>query len=166
MYQIDDRVVYSTHGVCRVVAVEQKVVDRKDVTYLALEPLEKSGSRFMVPTHNAAAMAKIRPMLTLAQWQELLQSSHDQNGQWIPTDNRRKLYYRELLGNGDRIQLIEMIRTIYRHKEQQFAAGKKVHLCDDNFLHDAERIIAGELAVVLNVTYPEAVSYLRQQLQV
>ena len=165
MYQIGDQVVYSTHGVCRVVAQEQKVVDRKNVTYLALEPIDKSGSRFMVPTHNEAAMAKIRPMLNMEQWQELFNSPQIHEAQWVPVDNRRKLVYRELLANGDRLKILEMICNVYRHKELQYAAGKKVHLCDDNFLRDGERIIAGELAIVMDVPYPEALAYLRQQLQ-
>ena len=165
MYQIGDQVVYSTHGVCRVVAQEQRVVDRKEVTYLALEPVAKDGSRFMVPTHNAAAMGKIRPMLTPEQWQDLLRTPRIHEGQWIPVDNRRKQVYRELLGNGDRLPILEMICSVYRHKEHQFAVGKKVHQCDDNFLRDAERIIAGELAIVMNMEFPAALAYLREQLQ-
>lgn len=56
MYQVGDQVVYGMHGVCRVVEEEKRSVDRKQVTYLVLEPVGQSGSKFLVPTHNAAAM--------------------------------------------------------------------------------------------------------------
>ena len=56
MYQIGDQVVYGIHGVCCVVEQEERVIDRKRVTYLVLEPVGQDGSRYLVPTHNAAAM--------------------------------------------------------------------------------------------------------------
>ena len=64
MYQVGDQVVYGVHGVCKVVDQEERVIDRKKVIYLALEPIGQAGSRYFVPTHNAAAMAKVRNMLS------------------------------------------------------------------------------------------------------
>ena len=61
MYQIGDKVIYGMHGVCLVADLEKRIVDKKEVTYLALEPAGQSGSRFLVPTHNAAAMQRCAP---------------------------------------------------------------------------------------------------------
>ena len=58
-----------------------------------------------------------------------------------------------------------MICCIYRHRQAQFAAGKKIHQCDDNFLRDAERLIAGELGAVMEMDQPEALNYLREKLK-
>ena len=58
MYQIGDKVLYGMHGVCVVIDLEKRTLDGKQVTYLVLEPAGQSGSRFLVPSHNAAAMAK------------------------------------------------------------------------------------------------------------
>ena len=63
MYQIGDQVVYGMHGVCNVADLEKRSVDGKQMTYLALEPVSQQGSRYLVPTHNPAAMAKVRPLL-------------------------------------------------------------------------------------------------------
>ena len=65
MYQIGEVVLYGIHGVCRVVDTEERVLDRKKVAYLVLEPLEQNGARFFVPSHNPAAMAKLRFMTHL-----------------------------------------------------------------------------------------------------
>ena len=64
MFQVGDRVVYGIHGVCDIKDSETQTVDRKKVTYLVLEPLGQPGSRYMVPTHNAVAMGKLKKMLT------------------------------------------------------------------------------------------------------
>ena len=43
--------------------------------------------------------------------------------------------------------------------------GKEVHICDENFLHDAEKILAGEIQAVLGYTNAEALEYLASRLQ-
>ena len=165
MYHAGDQVVYGMHGVCRVIQEEQKIVDRKTVTYLVLEPLGQSGSRFLVPTHNAVAMGKIRPMLTKEALDAMLSSEAVRADGWIPDEGQRKQMYRELIGSGDRVKLAQMVRTLYRHKTAQLAAGRKVHLCDDNFLRDAEKLLISEAAVVLGFDQEQAKQYIRQKLK-
>lgn len=165
MYQVGDRVVYGIHGVCQVVAMEERVVDRKKVVYLALEPVGQGGSRYLVPTHNAAAMGKLRKMLNAEEIQAMFSSEQIYRGEWIPDENRRKQLYRERIAGGNCMVLLEMICTIYRHKKEQTAAGKKFHQCDENFLRDAERLVAGELATAMEIPLPEAITYLREQLK-
>ena len=58
-----------------------------------------------------------------------------------------------------------MVRTLYRHKKAQTTAGKKVHLCDDNFLRDAEKLLASEVSVVLEMDADQAKQYLRAKLR-
>jgi len=125
MYQVGDQVVYGIHGVCRVSALEERVIDRKRVTYLALEPMGQEGAKYLVPTHNAAAMSKLRSMLTPSELEALLHSSQVRTDGWIRDENLRKQTYRELISGGDRQKLMQMVHTLYRHRAAQTAAGKK-----------------------------------------
>lgn len=165
MYQAGDRVVYGMHGVCSVVAQEERTVDRKRITYLVLEPIGQNGSRYLVPAHNAGAMSKLRPMLTKEKLEQLFSSDEIRADCWITEENQRKQTYRELIGSGDRVKLMGMVRSLYRHRDTQNAAGKKVHLCDENFLRDAERVLASEIALVMETDSESAKSFLRKQLQ-
>lgn len=165
MFQIGDQVVYSVHGVCRVVDKEERVIDRKRVTYLALEPVGQEGSRYLVPTHNEAAMSKLRHMLSQEALSALMESEEVRADGWIRDENLRKQTYRELIGSGDRAKLMQMVRTLYRHKAAQSAAGRKVHLCDDNFLRDAEKLLTGEVAIVMNLDPEQAKQYIRSKLK-
>ena len=90
MYQIGDQVVYGIHGACRVQSLEKQLVDKKRVTYLVLEPLAQEGARYLVPTHNEAAMAKIRPMLSAQELDALLDSHQSRTDGWIRDENQRK----------------------------------------------------------------------------
>lgn len=165
MYQVGNQVVYGIHGVCRVVDQEERVVDRKRVTYLALEPVGQDGSRYLVPTHNAAAMAKLRPMLSKQELEAMMDSEEVKTDGWIGDENQRKQVYRDLISSGDRAKLMQMVHTLYRHKAKQTAAGRKVHLCDDNFLRDAEKLLLGEVSIVMNLDAEQAKQFLRSKLK-
>jgi len=152
------------HGVCMITDLEQRMVDSKMVTYLVLEPPGQAGSRYMVPSHNAAAMAKIRPMLSRADMEALLASEVIRADGWIPEEAKRKQRYRELISGCDREQLACMICSLYRHQSEQTEAGKRLHMCDENFLRDAEKLLSGEIAAALDVTPADALKYLRKKL--
>ena len=74
-------------------------------------------------------------------------------GEWIQDDNRRKQAYRDLMSAGDTIAMAKMVYQVQQHKERVFAAGKKFHQCDDTFLRDAQRLIAGEMSVAMEMAY-------------
>ena len=64
-----------------------------------------------------------------------------------------------------REQLSGMVAALYRHRAALTAAGKKIHMSDDNFLRDAEKILSGEIAAALNQTPSDALKYLRKKLK-
>lgn len=164
MYQVGEYVVYGVHGVCRVIGTEKQLVNRKRTQYLVLEPLAQSESRFYLPTENPAAMAKLNAVLSAEELSLLLASDEVRQDSWIKEENLRKQYYRDLIGSGDRVALMKMVRTLYRYKAAQTAAGRKFHQSDDNFLRDAEKLLASEISLVLELPQDEARNYLRDQL--
>lgn len=165
MFQVGDKVVYGIHGVCDVTRQEERIIDRKRVSYLVLEPAGQPGSCYLVPAHNAAAMSKLKHMLSREDLENLMQSEKVKADGWISDENQRKQSYRELISSGDREKLMCMVRSLYLHKNSQTAAGRKCHLCDENFLRDAEKLLCSEISVVMNMEYDQAKQYLRENLQ-
>ena len=164
MYQAGEWVVYGIHGICRVVGTEKQLVNRKRTQYLVLEPLSQSESRFYLPMENPVAMAKLNAVLSRDALCELLASDQIRQDVWINEENQRKQCYRELITSGDRIALLRMIRSLYSYKEAQLASGRKFHQSDDNFLRDAEKLMASEIALVMQMSTENARTYLREQL--
>ena len=160
MYQVGQQVVYGIHGVCIITDVETKIVDRKKIPFFVLEPLCQPGARFYVPAENPAALAKLSTLLTQQELTSLLSSVEKSKKAWVPDENRRKLRFRELLSSGDRKAVLEMICALQIHKAEQAEKGKKFHLCDENFLHDAEKILCSEFALVMEKSQKEAMEYL------
>lgn len=160
-----DQVVYGIHGVCRVVDIEKKTVDRKQVEYYVLQPSTHAEATYYVPVHNEAAVAKMRKMLTAAELNALLESEEILADCWISDENQRKDRYRKLIARADCAELIGMIRSLHLHKQRQLEAGKKFHLCDDNFLKDAQRLITAEVSQILNIQPGEVEGYIRSRLE-
>lgn len=164
MLQLGDRVVYGVHGVCCIVDIEQRTIDRKKAEYYVLEPLDQPGAKFYIPTHNQIAVSKLRPLLSAQELDALLLSPEARADAWITDENHRKQRYRELINSGDRVALICMIRSLHKHKEAQLAAGRKFHLCDENFLKDAQKLLSSEFSVVLNIPASAVGAYIESKL--
>ena len=163
MYQIGQKIVYGIHGVCCIVDLVEKKIDRKTICYFVLEPIDQPGSRYYVPSENQAALAKLRPLSTKEELQSLLTSPLAENG-WIPDENRRKQYYRELVSSVNLKAMIDMIRCLRLHRRQQMEQGRKFHQCDENFLRDAQKLLSTEVAMVMEIPDDQVETYLQTEL--
>ena len=164
MLQVGSQVVYGVHGVCNITGTEFRVIDRKKVEYLVLEPNDQRSAKFYVPAQNQTALSKLRPLMEKAELEALMESKDINEENWIPAENLRKQKYKEIINSADLSSVISMIRLLQRHRDEQLAAGRKFHLSDENFLRDARKILASECAVVLDIPQEDVFEYLNQKL--
>lgn len=164
MFEIGELVVYGVHGVCRVTEMREQTVGGKKQKYLVLKPVNSKATEYFVPTGNPAAMAKLFPLATREKLEALLASEEIRTSVWIPDENRRKQVYREMISGGSREKLMQAVFTLYQQKAIQKAAGRRLHMCDEGFLHDAEKRLAEEIENVMELDAPEAIAYLREKL--
>ena len=164
MLQVGSQVVYGVHGVCNITGTEFRVIDRKKVEYLVLEPNDQCGAQFYVPAQNQAALSKLRPLMEKVKLEALLESETLEVVNWIPVENLRKQQYKEMINTADLAAIISMIRLLQRHRDEQLAAGRKFHLSDENFLRDARKVLASECSVVLGIPQEEIFDYLNKKL--
>lgn len=165
MYKVGDHVVYGSHGVCHILDTEERRIDGKTRHFFVLEPLEQPGTKFYIPSQNPTALAKLRPVMTRLELDTLLSSREARSEGWIEDENQRKQRYRELIVSGDCAALIRMISSLHRHRAEQIAAGRKFHMCDENFLRDAEKILNAEFAFILGIAPSEVSAYVAAALQ-
>ncbi len=166
VFQCGDQVLYGVFGVCQILGCEMRSVDRKKVAYFVLEPVDQPGARFYVPTQNQAALAKLRKLLSKDELQALLRSEQVRRNVWIKDENQRKQRYREIIGGADRSELLSMIRCLYQHKKEQLASGRKFHLCDENFLRDAQKLLNSEFSAVLGIPTDAVGEYIQKELEI
>ena len=155
---------YGTHGICKIVAIEAKVVDRKTVDYYALEPVAQPGTRYYIPIHNSVTVSKLHPMLTRSELDKILHDPFVKSSAWIDDENSRKQYYKDLLSGGDRLLMMRMIHTLVQRRAEHLTNGKKFHQCDDNFLKEAQKLLDTEFSIVLNIPREDVKDYISQVL--
>ena len=165
MFWVGQQVIYGTHGVCRITAMEVKSVGKEKKTYYVLEPVNQPGTVFYVPSCNQAAVAKIRTILTRDEFEKMLKSEKVREDTWIDDENLRRQRYRELIVQNDRAELISMVSALYRHKKKQQESGRKFHVSDENFLRDATKMLTEEFSLVLGIPRSEVEAYMKKELE-
>ncbi|MBO4288855.1 MAG: CarD family transcriptional regulator [Lachnospiraceae bacterium] len=161
-HKVNDVVVYGTDGVCRITEITKKPFRDREVTYYVLKPLFKQSSTIFVPVDCEKLTAKMHKALSSDEILALIQSLPDQDTMWIEDEAERKVRYKEILLSGDRLQLIRMIKALYFHQEEQRAVGKKLHISDDNFFKEAQRLLHDEFSAALGIPRDEILNYIDQ----
>ena len=165
MYQIGETVLYGTEGVCTIAEVREMKIGREKASYYVLQPVHREGATIFVPLANETLLAKMRPLLSAAEIDGLLQCVRSDEPVWIEDATVRKEEFRRILTAGDRKELLGMIRTLYRHREALNGKGKRLRTNDEQMLRDAEKLLNDEFALVLNIKPREVPEYIRSRLE-
>lgn len=165
MFQKDDMVRYGAHSVCRVEDITVKDFNGAAVEYYVLRPVYNDTSTIYVPAHNHALTEKMRKVLSEGEIQALIHAMPHEESIWIDDEEARRERYREILAGGDRAELIRMIKALYHHQCEQQAKGRRLHMSDDRFFKEAEKMLHEEFALVLGIPKEQVLSYILEQLQ-
>ena len=160
MYQVNDRVVYGTHGVCEITAIgrlSMSVVNRKR-QYYTLRPVYQKDAVIYVPVDNVKI--PMRPVLTKEETEHLLEEIPQIETIWISNERERESQYKEAVLSGDCHCLVRIIKTLYRRKQSREEDGKKAAAVDERYFQQAEDLLYGELACVLGLEREEIVPYI------
>ena len=160
MYKVNDTVIYSTQGVCRIVEIAEKDFLGQKKEYYVLKSINNSGTTFFAPTGNETVLAKFRRILSKEEIQELVDSLKDEKLLWIIDENERRERFREILTAGNHRNLILMIKAIWLEKQNREAQGKKLHISDERFFREAEQLLYDEFQYVLEITKEDLISYI------
>ena len=107
----------------------------------------------------------MKRIMTKDEIYHLINDMPNEESIWISNENERKEKYKEIIFNGNRTELVQLIKTLYIHKQNQRSEGKKLHLADERFLKDAERILYDEFAYVLDITPDKGVPFIMGEIE-
>ncbi|MBR5153079.1 MAG: CarD family transcriptional regulator [Clostridia bacterium] len=160
MFQKNDIITYGTAGVCKIAGIIEKSFAGVSRSYYELIPVNSKNSTVFVPADNPALTEKMHPILSEEDICALLHSALSQELVWIPDESARKQYYKEILDRGDRLALLGAIRVLHQYHKDCQAQGKKVHVCDERFFKDAQRILYDEFSYVLHLDRDQFLTYI------
>lgn len=152
MFKVNDVVIYGTHGICKIVDIEEKIVSKVSKKYFVLKPINNNDSTFFMPTDNETLLKKMRRILTKEEVHSLIDAIPEEDTTWIANDKERKAQYKKNITNGDHLELIKMIKAIRTHKKECEAKKIRLHILDEDFCKEAEDLLCREFQYVLNIS--------------
>lgn len=165
MYQKNDIILYAPQGVCQIMDITKKEFNGKLIEYYVLRPIYSETALIYVPFASEKLAGKMRRVLSREEVCGLIRNMPEEEPEWIENEQSRRERYRQILSQGDRNALIRMIKAIYLHKQTLTGKGRKLHVADERFFKEAEKLLYDEFAVVLNIGTEEVLPFIREQLE-
>ena len=164
MYQAGETVIYGTTGVCIVEEITTRIFDGQSVKYYVLKPVIGQDSTVFVPTENERLTRNIRPILSKEELTAFIHSFPTISPLWTENEEARKELFKEALGSSSREELLGMLKGVWAHGQSLRARGKKLHIADERFVHDAEKVLYAEIAYTFGMDRSDVPSYLESVL--
>ena len=165
MFKVNDVVVYGAQGVCKILDVEEKEFMGEKRKYFVLRPVDNQKSTYFVPMNNENLLSKMRELLSKKEIDELIDSMPNQNANWIANDSERKEKYKCIISEGNRVELIKVIKAIYLEKKRREENKKRLTSSDERFLNDAEHVLHGEFQYVLGLDETQLMEYISERIE-
>lgn len=161
MFCVGQTVLYGSNGVCMVDDVTEKRIGKTKMQYYVLKPLCNNTSTLFVPTANQQLVSKMRRILTEDEAEAILRDLPP-CGDWNDNKQERSELFRAIITEGSCVELIRLIRLVRTHGQEQLAGGKRLHITDERFLKEAEKMICEEFSLVLHISRDEVLERILQ----
>ena len=164
MYSVNERIHYGGSGVCVIQEIATMRFGRTRERYYVLKPVYQNASLIYVPVENEQLVAKMRPVLSRDEVEALIESVPDIPTAWEEDPQDRKAAFDSLLRSNECRSLIVLIKTLNAHKERRQADGKSLHVSDETFLREAQRLLYDEFAGALDIQPAQVHAYIMDRI--
>jgi CarD family transcriptional regulator len=164
VYEIGDIVIYGGEGLCRIDSITEKKFDNKIISYYVLKNLLIEESVTYVPIDSGNGRSKMRAVLGKEEILELMKNIPEPTEDWIENPRERQRKFKDIIVYGDSKDLLNLMRTLQVHQEQQLDIGKKLHSADERIFKEAEKLIAEEIAYVFGIPKEESINLIMTEI--
>ena len=162
MYEIGDKVLYSTLGVMEIVDIaDQTIGDVTKKYYVLKEYASLSSSLTYIPADNEQLIAGIKPLLTKDEVIDVIKAAKMAPPlEWIEDNRARSEYYKKILASLDRVKIMVMISTVIETGKRREAEGKKNYIADETSMKKGEKLITTEFSLVIGIPESEVKDFI------
>lgn len=164
MYNVGDAVMYGAYGICRISALEKRNFTGEDKEYYILKHIGPDKNTFYVPADSEEVLSSIRCVCTKAEADALIAHMNCEGLIWIENDSKRKEEYKRIIRDGDKKEMIRLIKTLYLRRKELSIEKKKLRSFDEQYLSIAENMLFEEFAYALDIDRSEVVDYIEEHI--
>lgn len=150
MYDVGNLVLYGSNGVCEIIEITNRKIGKINFEYYVLKPIFFNTSTLFVPTKNEELVKKMRFVLSAEEINATLDNKDDEII-WVDNKTERFDYCKDIIAEGKFDRLINLVRSLHIHENDQKKRGKHLHISDERFLKEAERMVCDEISLVLDI---------------
>jgi CarD family transcriptional regulator len=151
MFHVGDLIIYSAHGVCQIDDICDKSFSGETRTYYVMHPLEDPKLTINIPTDRESIT--VLSLIDENDAGKILDSFGEESEiQWVENSNQRAQYFHQIINTGNRKDIIKLVNTLVRKKQEAEMNGKKFGQTDQKVLNSVQKILFVELAIALNTT--------------
>ena len=164
MYSIGDVVMYGTFGICKIASIEKRDFMGVENDYYILHHVYNEKNTFYVPVNNEQAVSRLHKVCSKADVDELIGHMNAEAPIWIDNEIKRKEEYSRIIKDGDKKEIIRLIKALYLHRKELYSEKKKLRSSDENYLALAENMLFEEFAYALDIDRSEVVDYIEKHI--
>ena len=153
MYKINDLVLYSTHGICKVTDITDKNFSDEIKSYYELRTLRDIKLQINIPVGSTKLqmfdlMNEKEAVTVIDSFKRAEKVTFEKNYFLSPSFNK-------MIADADRSKAVSTIYSLLLRKKQLLSEGKKVTIQESKALATLQGIIYNELALALKNSYEE-----------
>ena len=152
MFEIEDKVIYGSVGVCTVEDINTPPIHGVAGDYYFLQPVYDNKGIIYSPVENKVPM---RAIMSSVECNELIELAQDCEDNESLNEEVKPILYDDVIKSQDAFSLLRLIRCLFNIKNQREKDLKKMKSVDNKFLNTARSLLYGEMAVSLNKDYDE-----------
>ena len=162
MYKINDLVLYSTHGICKVTDITDKNFSDEIKSYYELRPLRDIKLQINIPVGSTKLqmfdlMNEKEAVTVIDSFKRAEKVIFEKNYFLSPGFNK-------MIADADRSKAVSTIYSLLLRKKQLLSEGKKVTIQESKALATLQGIIYNELGLALKKSYEEIESMIEENI--
>lgn len=157
MYEVDTYVRYGGNGVFRIKEIiTKKLSMRERKKYYVLERVFGVETQITTPIDNP----NLRSIISKQDVDALIEKMPSLQTNWIDDRRLRNEAFKSMLASNDIYQLATLIKTIHDKQEEKEREKKQISDEDLATFHQAEEILAEEIALIVGLEKEEVTPYI------
>lgn len=149
MFKVNDYVMYSFRGICKVADIKDEGVTKAKKLYYILQPIKDSRSTLMTPVDSNKM--PIRSIVPTVEAEQLMNRLETLEVEWIMNNRLRTTTFTDIARSGELAKIIGVLLAFLRQQLILKESNKKLTLPDEKVFKIVESLVYEELGYTLGL---------------